>query len=122
MSAPMSYLHDLPDAETLGYETKKQKATDIRDAIKGLLQPRISELEALEGTAELAGSKAVAAQQSITADAKLIELNGIHAQILEYYDTITKYYVEETARAILESKLKTICWKHEEKCKQTSLK
>lgn len=99
---------DLPDTQTLGYEGKKQEAMDLRDQIKGLLQPRITELEALEAQSEVVGAKSAATDQAVTIEAKLKELNNIHATIEGDYDTITKQYVLTHPRSTLEPKLKAM--------------
>lgn len=44
---------DFPDSETIGLETKNQEAMQLRDDIKALIQPKISELEELEAKSEL---------------------------------------------------------------------
>lgn len=53
-------ISDYPDSETIGWETKKQEAMQLRDDIKAFLQPRIAELELLEAKSELSGAMAKA--------------------------------------------------------------
>lgn len=102
---------DLPDAETVGYEGKKQEAKDLRDEIRGLLEPRIKELEGVEAKSELAGAKAVqqsTGTQTTSLQAQLNELTEIHEQLKKGNDEITKEYLKENPRTTLEPKLTTI--------------
>lgn len=99
---------DLPDAETIGYEGIKQQALDLRDDIKSLIQPRITELEIEEAKSELAGAQAQQTLKTTTLDSQLQQLKEIFDQFEEDYDTYTKSYVQAAPLTVLETKLKTI--------------
>lgn len=99
---------DLPDAETQGYESKRQDASDLRDEIIGLIKPRMTELEAVEAKSELTGAQGVAAGPVTTVQAQLDELKAIHEQLKADRNKVTRNYLRDETREILEAQLNTV--------------
>lgn len=94
---------DLVDDATVGWETKKQEAIDVRDQIHRLLQPKIDELEIREAKSELAGAGNVATTKDIataTENLKLVELQGIAGNLREQYRNLTTFLKTATEELI----------------------
>lgn len=95
-------ISDYPDSETIGWETKKQEAIQLRDEIKALIQPRISELEKLEAKSELAGAEAKAKDApnpSSTTETKLHELQQLYNDIKTEYGKLEEQLKEHSTPA-----------------------
>lgn len=99
---------DLPDAETVGYETKRQEASDLRDTIINLIKPRVDELKAAEAASELAGAQGTASTPVTTVKAQMDELRAIHEQLKTDRTKVTQRYLKDEKKDVLEPQLNTI--------------
>lgn len=92
-------ISDFPERETVGWETKKQEAMQLRDEIKALIQPRILELEEMEAKSELAGAEAKAKDlsgPSETIGEKLNELQQLYDDIKAENSKLQEKFKEHT--------------------------
>lgn len=86
---------DLPDAETIGYDTKRQEASDLRDEIIGIIKPRLDELAAAESVSELAGAKGISSAPATTVKVQIDELRAFHEQLKANRTKVTQNYLTD---------------------------
>lgn len=92
---------DLTDAESLGFEGKKDEMTELRDSIKGPLESRIATLEADWARSERHAQQGTSGGQP---NPSIAELNTMYTRLQARQEEYTPNYLEMTLETTLEEK------------------